>query len=197
MDPMVRYPHDPAPLIPGSLHRFRWPRDSHDTEVIRREIQDRGRGLFVLEHARTVAGTPLKVLAEAYYGDEIRPGYFQNLDSARQEDARMGRLVIVAVLPLRGTFRVGKGLGSFPAYLWLTGDMIEEIRRNNRSARSDLKRQSSAVHRRQALEDIQRQKDERVLDEFAEDHVARDLEVLKYAVDPEHGGAIWRHNVRR
>lgn len=195
MDPLVRHKHDPAPLIPGTLVRFRWPSDSHDTEVIRSRVQERGRGLFVLEAPRTMAGTPVRVLAECYYGDEIHPSYWKQLDPFRTEDARMGRLVCITTLPLRGTQSIGTGFGSFNGYIRLIPGMVREIRRNNRNARSHLKRQTVASYRAQEMRNRRAEEEEPIYEEWAERYAQAYIEGGTYAVHPEHGGRIWRHNV--
>lgn len=196
MDPLVRYKNDPAPLIPGTLLRFRWPSDPHDTEAVRSRVQERGRGLFVLEAPMPAGGTPVKVLAECYYPDELRVHYRrEGLDPFREADARMGRLVCVNTLPLRGTTRIGKGHGSFHGYTRLTEGMVLELRRNNRNARAELKRSSVGSYRKLELRDALDADDEEVYDEWSEAYAQAYIEGGTYAVNPEHGGRIWRHNV--
>jgi hypothetical protein len=142
MDPHIRYPHDPAPVVPGAkpeaavertrpvyisreeILRFSWP-DRYDPDVqrIRTEVAEGGKGLYIMR----MGGTGVKAVVEAYYPEDIREKYFlKNLNRFQKTDYCMGRLVAVNVL-----FQyVGE---IHPAH-------ILEIRRNHRNARADLKR---------------------------------------------------------
>lgn len=196
MDPMVRHASDPAPLIPGTLLRFRWPSDPSDTEVIRSTVQESGRGLFVLEAPMPAGGTTVKVLAEAYYPEDVRASYFENMDPFRKADSSMGRLIVVSTLDLKGTIQVGSGVGSFFGYIDLTSPMLDEIRRNNRNANSRLKRNASREYWMQERENLREAEEAKVFDEWAEAYTHMYLEGAKYGRTPEHGGAVWKQNVQ-
>jgi hypothetical protein len=104
--------------------------------------------------------------------------------------------VVVSTLSLRGTTRVGgKSRGSFFAYTRLTDDMVREVRRNNRNARSELRRQSTAGARAAELRDRHAKDEQPIFDQWAEMYEHAWLEGQKYALSPEHGGAVWRHNI--
>lgn len=127
-DPHIRYPNDPAPLVVSQMGhhdlRYSWlPGDDPDVQRVRNEIQEEGHGLFVV----ALGDTGVKALIEAYYPEDIRPAYYKlHLDRHRKHDHDMGRLVAVREI-----------------FQWL-GEMhplmLEEIRRNNRNARSELRR---------------------------------------------------------
>lgn len=179
MDPLVRHQNDPPPLIPGTTARFRWP-EAGDPDVarIRERVQERGRSLFVL---RLPMG-PLKVLAEAYYPDELRPAMWEQLDPARRSDWQNGRLVVLATIPVQGSLRIGQGKGGVYAIHHVTDPMLDEIRRNNRNARQDLKRHSSASARKLALEDAVASQEKAVYDEWSDLYEAAYRESLEYAL---------------
>lgn len=151
-DPQIRDYNESPPLVPGSRARFRWPeKGDRDVERIRSDVQSGAPGLFVL-------GMPdgqRKAIVEAYYPEGIRSAFYESeLDPMRREDHQNGRLVAVNVL------RVFEGD--------LDQRLIAEIRRNNREARSDLARTSSAHSRRLAIEDEHEAEFAREADEYGD-----------------------------
>ena len=136
-DSHVKHPNDPGPLVPGSQTRVRFtllPGDDHDVRRVRNEVAEGGRGLFVVE----MGGTGVRSLIEAYYPEDIRSQYARRgLDRFRKADFEMGRLVCVNDFNQQFIWQ-----GDIP------GVYLEEIKRNHRNARRELRRsydQSSHV----------------------------------------------------
>lgn len=175
-DPHIRSYYDSPPLIPGTLTRFRWPR-RWDSEVrmIRERVQGDGRGLFMLR-----APYPgEKLLVEAYYPEHMREGYVrQHLDPLRRYEVGMGNLVVVKVLD-----------GIKPPGEPLDMRHIREIRRNNRNARRDLKRQASAKYRKSEMERRREEEEQEVYDHFNEFVRQAKVDTYKYAIRPHVGPA--------
>lgn len=175
-DPLIRNYHDRPPLVPGSLTRFRWP-DEWDEEVrmIRERVQERGRGLYLLKAPYPDA----KVLVEAHYPLGMRDTYIEHhLDPFRKEDVRLGRLVVIRVFD-----------DIKPPDQKLNMNHIREIRRNNRNARGNLKRQSSGKHRKLEMEDRRRQEEKPVFDRWNNFIQQVKVDTLKYAMTPHVGPA--------
>lgn len=180
MDRHIRRPHDPPPFIPGTNVRFEWP-DADDpcVKMIRERVQEGAPGLFVL----CTPGSRIKVLAECYYPDEMRDATWTMLDPPRKADWQDGRLVCVTTIPVRGSFNLGGGRrGSFHAIREVTLPMVEELRRNNRAANSNLKRSSTASNRKQALEDAENERFEEASQEFADFYTNAYLDTEKFAM---------------
>lgn len=130
-DPQIRSYEQQPPLIPGSRFRFEWPDyDDPDVYRIRTEVQEGAPGLYVLRSP----DRNMKAIVEAYYPEGIRHSFYENeLDPYRRADYQDGNLVVVHV------WRV--------ITREIDNRILDEIRRNNRSARSDLKRSASAHDR--------------------------------------------------
>lgn len=175
-DPLIRSYADRPPLVPGSLTRFRWP-EPGDPEVrmIRERVQESGKGLYILRAPYPDA----KVLVEAHYPNGMRPHYIDNhLDPYRKEDVQMGRLVVVRVFD-----------DIKPPDQPLDMRHIREIRRNNRNARGDLRRQSSGHARRLALEDRRRKEEQPVFDRWNSFVKQAKADTRKFAATPHVGPA--------
>lgn len=178
-DPHVRRDED-GPIIPGSSRRLLFC-EAGDESVrrIREEVQEGGAGLYAF---RLFSDGGERVIAEAYYPEDMRPATYRTLSPAQRVDFADGRLVIVGVPSFKGTASVGEGFGSVQvAPFGVTDPVIREIRRNNRAARIVLKRQSSVHARALAIDDDQRQRDERVAHDigFADAFVDASLEAIK------------------
>lgn len=171
-DPHVRSYADPGPLVPGVWVRFRWP-EPYDDDVrrVREDLQEEGRGLFVL---RAPFLDSVRCLVEAYYPEDIRQAYFEReLDPLRRMDCRMGRLVVV-----------GNDLapGRRPA-MWrgpLDPRIVTALRASNRSARADLKRQVSPLYFKQALQDVNDREEDLLLEEWTDQYAEAFLDTLEY-----------------
>lgn len=152
---MERNRNDEAPWVPGLEARFQWPdRDDPDLALVRSGVQEGAKGLYVLYLPITIGGSPVKVLAEAYYPDEMRDATWTMLDPRQRADWQDGRLVVIATVPLSGTFVFGDGKqGSVYAFMQLDERAVEELRRNNRDSRQDLKRQVSGHALKLAIKD--------------------------------------------
>lgn len=181
-DPHIQHPHDPAPYVPGSPNRFRWP-DPHDPDVeaIRRGVQEEGRGLYVL----LAPWGDGKCLVEAYYPEGVRDLFASTrLDPFRKTDLQEGRLVVVGIPRLRETIKVGKGLGSFrvmsPA--GVTATMLEEIRENNRNARAHLRRNAPASYLKQEINDAIAAREQEAYDRWADFYYDAWLQTRKFAM---------------
>lgn len=193
---MLRCRDCDGPWVPGKAVRFVFPdAGDADEEMIRERVQDGGEHLFVLHLPVPRAGSPVKVLAEAYYPDEMRESSWLVLDPRQRADWQDGRLIVISTIPVKGSHVVGGGLGSVNAFVGpLDEQVIVEIRRNNRSARLELKRQSTASARKQELEDHQRQEEDRLIEEsgFPDFFVERSLDsrrhVLRNAFVPQYTG---------
>lgn len=180
MDGMIRRSHDPAPFVPGTVIRFEWP-DAGDpcVKMVRERVQEGAPGLFVLR----IPGTPFKTLAECYYPDQMKPGTWSTMDPFRRADWQDGRLICITTVPVRGSFNIGGGRkGSVHAIREVTDQMVTELRRNNRNARSELKRSSTAGNRKKALEDIEEKRFEEASQEFADFYTEAYLDTQKYGM---------------
>lgn len=173
---------DERPLIPGTPFRF-GSLNQEATEVIRSEVQEAGDGLFVFDAPFDVGGSTPMSICEAYYPDEFTSGYPANLDPIRMSDFKDGRLVVLNTLGVRGMTSVGSGFGSINVCFRIEPQMIEEIRRNNRAARGELKRQSSAVHRKQAIKNAQEEEEQVAMKEWSDWYTDAYRETLKFAMN--------------
>jgi hypothetical protein len=170
-DPHIRYPDDPGPLAPDATTvrlglRYSWlPGDDPDVQRLRCEVQEEGRGLFVL----AAGDTGVKVLVEAYYPEDIRPEYYHtSLDRYRKHEHDMGRLVAINEI-----------------FSWV-GEMhplhMEEIRRNNRNARKDLKREHNPDAYEREARDIEDEQTRINSEDFNQFYADAYAESLKFAV---------------
>lgn len=145
-DPLVRFPHDPAPYIPGSLVRYHWCDDfDEDVALLRENLQEQGKGLYVLRWGED------KVVAEAYYPEDIRPEFFKlELDPYRQDDYRRGRLVVVGY-PLNR--------GGDPQKVGCDGlrPILTVLRRGNRNSRQALRRSYNPSQWLREAREVERQ----------------------------------------
>jgi hypothetical protein len=158
-------------LVPGTLTRFRWP-DPYDDDVrrIREEVQEEGRGLYVLV---SPWNDRVKVLVEAYYPVDIRERYFPWLEPAQKVDARMGRLVVL----------FNDLTGDDEPLCW-RGDLdprvIVNFRRGNRNARAKFKRNTCASYLAQALADMHEQEEDAAFAPYGELYEDAFNETRKY-----------------
>jgi hypothetical protein len=161
-----------GPLIPGTLKRFVEPDERllNFQRQLRTEVQEGAHGLYVFQvPVRTVAGTPLFALVEAYPPDEMRTPFIRTLEPPRLQDLKEGRLVVVATVPVQGSLHLDiRGAVGIHVLLNLDPRQIIEIRRCNRAARGELRRSSAAVFRKLAIENQQAEKDRRVYADFAD-----------------------------
>lgn len=159
-DPHIRSYRESAPLIPGTRTRFRWPEHGDNcVQRIRAEVQEEGRGLFVLQMP---AGSR-KAIVEAYYPEGIRSAFYEaELDPARREDVGAGRLVVVHV------WRILSGP--------VDSAIVAELRRNNRSSRDDLSRTSTASNRRLELERAEEATEDAAFAEFRDAYADASLQ---------------------
>ena len=171
-DREIRDYADEAPYIPGLRIRFSWP-DPWDEDVIqiREKMQEGGRNMFVL---RTPQGD--KALVEAYYPHEISTEYAGSwLDPIRLADCRMGRLVVVgddlgpARRPLRSSGR-------------LDNSIITAMRRSNRNARKDLRRQVNATYTKLELDERMAKDEEAAFTRFADFYEQAMKDTLAYGM---------------
>jgi hypothetical protein len=175
-DPHIRGYADQPPLIPGLRMRFRWP-DWYDENVvqIRTKMQENGRGMFVL---KTPQGD--NALVEAYYPIDIQASYCAHLDPIRLADFADGKLIVVgddlgpARRPLRWSGR-------------LEDSIITAMRRCNRNARSDLKRQVNPTYTKLELEDRMAQDEAAAFSRFADFYEQAMTDTVKYAMTPHVG----------
>lgn len=168
-DPHIKSYRDPAPFIPGTATRYRWPRTmDREVTMIRRQVQNSGEGLYILRppHDQPYSS----ILVEAYYPFHIRDDYVEWLDPFRREDMRNGNLVVVAA------FDGVHGPEIKPPEEQLNRKHIMEIRRNNREARRHLRRKSTAKQRKREIRDNIDQQDEEVYSRWDEivDEATRD-----------------------
>jgi hypothetical protein len=168
-----------GPWVPGKRARFEWTETNNpDKQRIRDSVQDGGKHLYILRLPFYVAGTQPKVLAEAYYPHEAQSATWTMLDPRQQEDWDQGRLVVIATVPLGGTTRIGgNSPGAVDAYFGeLTQPMLDELQRNNRNSKKDLKRNVSAHAMELAIRDAQEHEEEQRVadmgwgDSFVEAH---------------------------
>jgi hypothetical protein len=179
MDRFVRYPDDPAPFAVGTRNRFRWPdRYDQDVELIRGEVQEGGPGLYIL-----LANSDDKVLVEAYYPEDIRPEFYATqLDPMRQEDFRLGRLVVVGY-----PFHTPSGEPmAVPAEG--IGPMIHQLRKNNRNANRDLRRRYNEKDIARALHEDAKKQEEEAGYEFTEGYIDAWKESRKLFSPKVYGG---------
>lgn len=145
------------PFVPGTRLRLREPGDRSLQQMVQDNVQEGGVGLylFALPFVARNGLRPL-VLAEAYFSSDLRSGTWNQLDPMRRADWQDGRLVVLKTLSLADTFQIGgSSPGAVNAFWRLTYPMLEEVRRNNRSARADLKRTSTAYDRSLELANAQ------------------------------------------
>ena len=182
-DREIRDYADEAPLIPGLKYRFSWPEPGDEDVIqIREKMQEGGRNMFVL-----VTPQGDKALVEAYYPHEISDDYAANwLDPFRLADCRMGRLVVVgddlgpARRPLRWSGR-------------LDNSIITAMRRSNRNARKDLKRQVNATYTKLELDESMAADEEAAFSRFADFYEQAMSDTIKFGMTP-HVGAY--HSVK-
>lgn len=139
-----------APLIPGTSVRFVEPDHQFAQRFVRDRVQDGGAHIYVYALPFVLGGARPLCLVEAYEPVLVRPGYLNQLDPMRVADMRDGNRIAIHTLSLRGTFRVGGTRPGAVDAFWprdLDERMTDEIRRNNRNARADLKRTSSGYDR--------------------------------------------------
>jgi len=141
-DPHIRFPNDPGPLLPGTQKRLRWPtRDNPDVFRVRQGVQESARGLFLLSMQ-----SGIQVLAEGYYPEDWQASQSRNIDRFTLNELQQGRLGIMGI-----RFFIFNGLDSavygIPANIedggpikMKIGDVLLEVKRNNRQARSLLRR---------------------------------------------------------
>jgi hypothetical protein len=151
-DPFLHSSDEPAPLVPGHSVRYVWPEGDGELALIRSEVQEGGKGLFVVH---SPYDRRVKVLIEAYYPEDIRPEYYEGqLDPMRKAEYGDGRLVCIA--------EVGRWVGEIPRHV------VETLKRNNRNARSELKRKASAYDRRLEMDRLQKDEEEVIHAEYEE-----------------------------
>lgn len=175
-DPEIRSYADTPPYMGGGVPvRYRWPdKGSVAVRAIREHVQEGGRALYCLYDPILES----EVLVECLYADEIwnseyrRPG--GNLDPFQYDDFQRGGLVALIPFPSGGPAHEKRW--PVPNDLALALALME-IRRYNRSARSDLKRTATASYHVKDLEAEARKDEAETLalaDEIAEG-VGRDL----------------------
>ena len=188
---MVRDTNDPGPWIPGIEQRFRWVGESHPDQVMVRErVQDGGKNLYVLRLPPTVAGSEVKVLAVGFYPDELQSASWTLCDPRQREDWTLGRMVVLKTLGLNGFFSANYGRdmsgfnpgddtlpekkwwfeggsrGSVDCYMGPLDDAsIAEVVRNNRNARADLKRKSTASYLAKEIENALEEKENKAIND--------------------------------
>lgn len=163
-DPQARHNNEVAPLVPGSSSaRFVWPAPGDsDVERIRSDVQEGGPGLYVFY----MPDGTRKALVEAYYPEGIRDAFFeQELDPYRRADCRLGRLVAVNVIRILDS----------P----VDQRTIQEIRRNNRAARRELKRMSTSGDRLREINDGQAADTDRAIQTYQDAYVDASLNTTR------------------
>lgn len=181
---MNRYPSDPGPLVPGKTERFDWiPDNDSDLVRLRADLVEGGKGIWMFG----MPGTDTRVVAEAHYPEDIRDRYYEtSLEPRRRHDVNMGRLVCVGVLFIM-PFSLDSCVymtppDSYGNVKWRRGWMADEINRNNRNARRDLRRTLDATSHRLAMDDMHQQEEDAVFatyDEGVEDAVKQTLDLGK------------------
>jgi hypothetical protein len=174
-DPQIRSYADSPPLYPDprGTHQYGWPDVSEsDVDLVRSFMQEGGRGMFVLRApTRGTAGQEWKALVEAYYGDEIRPGFFErDLVDPQRQDSRDGKLVVVSELK--------RYFGH------LTSADLMEFKRNNRSSRRDLRRHASAASRERELRQLIEEEAEAEYREAADEAADALVDIATWAQTP-------------
>ena len=132
-------------MVPGSAKRFRWPQPGDpDVYRLRTEIQEGAPGLFLL-----YLTTGVGVLVEAYYPDEWKPSQVGHIEKYTRSEIANGRL---GAMGIRFFIFNGFDSGEYGVPVPLEegsngttikmkrGNVFAEVRRNNRNARSELKR---------------------------------------------------------
>ena len=144
-----------GPWVPGRNARFEWAEEGNPYEQrIRESVQDGGKHLYVLRLPFVVGGSPIWVLAEAYYPSEAQAGTWFMIDARQRLDWKDGRPVVISTVPLAGTFKVGgDAQGSVHGFFQLNDVMIEELCRNNRNSKQDLRRRTSVAARHEEITD--------------------------------------------
>jgi len=200
-----------APWIPGAGIRFDFlPAYHEDVQLVRERVQDDGNNLYVLRLPLTLGGSEVKVLAVGFYPDELHSPSWNLCEQYQRSDWQDGRLIVLKTLELSGfapvsftrdltnhnpgdklkdmEWHVGPvaagTLGSVSAYVGPLNDRhIEEIQRNNRSARSKLKRRANAEYLKQEIAAAQEASDERKIAEsgFVDAYEDAHKETLHYA----------------
>jgi peptide subunit release factor 1 (eRF1) len=108
---------------------------------------------------------------EAYYGDEIRPGFFErDLVDPQRQDSRDGKLVVVSELK--------RYFGH------LTSADLMEFKRNNRSSRRDLRRHASAASRERELRQLIEEEAEAEYREAADEAADALVDIATWAQTP-------------
>ncbi len=169
-DPHIRERFVEPPLIPGLLQRFSWP-DPFDDDVamIRSNVQDDGRGLYVLP--LPVDG---KCVVEAYYPEDIKADYAATgLDPYRRHDMGLGHLVVIHII--------------WTLAREITWNHIAEIRRNNRQAVAELKRMSCASYHVLDLTEDHESHEKVILDRFGDWYEEAVRDTIKFAMTPHSG----------
>lgn len=188
---MVRDRNDPGPWIPGMPVRFNWaPEKDPDTEMVRGMVQDGGTNLFVLRLPTFLGGSEVKALVVGFYPDELHAASWSLCDPRQKMDWQMGRMVVLKTLELDSFFSMSfqrdmtgfrpgdetkpdiewhvlpRGEGQVDCYVGpLNWDHIEEIQRNNRSARADLKRKSTSVYLEQEIKNAVEDAENKVVED--------------------------------
>jgi hypothetical protein len=170
-DPCIRDRHVEAPLVPGTIRRFRWPEEyDDDVALIRDNVQEGGGGMYILRLPEDMG----KCVVEAHYPEDIRSDYAAfMLDPYRRHDMGLGNLVVVHLL-----FTLGRTI---------TWNHIDEIRRNNRAANKDLKRVSAGGYRKLELADDHEAADEQTITRFVDWYEEAVRDTLKFAMTPHVG----------
>lgn len=154
MSRYLRSNNEPAPRLAGRHARYRWPLDDSEQRLIEAEIQEGGKGLWVL---LSPVQDNVKVLVEAYYPEDIRADYFKNqLDPMRRVDYQDGHLVTVA--------EVAQWVGPLPK------ELIYQIRKNNRNARKELRRKSTAYDRELEMKRLQEEQEKPIFDAYEDQY---------------------------
>ena len=181
---MERRANTTGPWIPGKASRLEWaaPGDP-DQLLVRQGVQENGAHLFVMYLPVSAGGTRVKTLVECYWPDEMRAGSFNQLDPRQKQDFQDGGPVVWSSLELEGTVRLGGSQpGSVNVFFALCEPMIEEIRRNNRNARSELRRSHSATDLKIEIENALEAKEDALMSEWTDMYVDAYEETAKFAL---------------
>ena len=171
-DSQIRDWHGEGPLYPGILRRFDWPLEyDDDVQMIRTNVQEEGRGLYVLPLSASVGG---KCVVEAYYPEDIHSQYAESgLDPYRRHDMGLGNLVVIHIL--------------FTLARELTWNHLAEIRRNNRAVSSDLKRVAPASYHKLDLMADHEAREAVIINRFADWYEEAIRDTIKFAMTPHSG----------
>jgi hypothetical protein len=138
--------------------------------MIRNNVQEEGRGLFVFP-LPTGEG---KCVVEAYYPEDIRGDYAATgLDPYRRHDMGDGHLVIIHIL--------------WTLAREITWNHIAEIRRNNRTAATGLRRMAPASYHLLDLEDDHEAHEAAILGNFSDWYEQAMSDTIKFAMTPHVG----------